>query len=176
MSNEEIEKLRYPIGKFSPKESYTQQEIQQALLLIEALPANIQHLVGNLPEKVLETPYRPQGWTVRQTIHHLADSHINAYIRFKLAATTETPSINAYPEQLWAELIDGKTADVAVSLQLLKALHLRWVLFLRSLPAAAWQKGYFHPEKKRIVKLDEAVHNYAWHGEHHKAHIANMLK
>ncbi len=176
MTTEEIEKLRYPIGKFIPQDTYTQQSIEQAIATIEALPVALTTLVSPLSETWLETPYRPQGWTIRQTVHHLADSHINAYIRFKLAVTQPTiPTINAYPEQLWAETIDGKTAPVAISLQLLTSLHLRWVQYLRSLSPELWQKSYFHPEKNRAVTLAEAVHSYAWHCEHHKAHIVNVL-
>jgi hypothetical protein len=171
----ELEKLRYPIGVFAPKENYTKAEIALAIETIANLPKTLRKVVANFDEQQLETPYRPEGWTVRQTIHHLADSHIMAYIRFKLAATEpQTPVINPYLEQVWAEMADGKTAPIEISLAILDNIHLRWTMFLQNMAEETWKKGYFHPAKQRFVPLSEAVHNYAWHSEHHKAHITNL--
>jgi hypothetical protein len=130
--------------------------------------------VNVLSEAQLETPYRPEGWTVRQTVHHVVDSHINAYIRFKLALTENNPAIKPYEEALWAELADGKGALVEWSLQLLKYVHLRWVMLLNSLTEPDWERTYFHPETKRVFALREVAALYAWHSEHHYEHINQL--
>ena len=170
-----LEKLRFPIGAFKPQNLYSYQEIKTAIAVIEQHPQALETAVEGLNDDQLDTPYRPSGWTVRQVVHHLADSHQNAYIRFKLAFTeAETPAINAYAEELWAELKDGKTAPIAMSLQLLKGLHQRWAMFLNELREADLQKGYYHPAKQRVVKLQEAIALYAWHCQHHVAHITTL--
>ena len=140
--------------------------------MLEQLPSTLRSLVQDLSEAQLDTPYRPGGWTVRQVVHHVPDSHMNAYIRMKLAVTEETPAIKTYEEARWAELPEAKSGPVAMSLDLLDALHRRWVSFLRALPEAEWRKAFSHPDWG-VVSIDEAVGMYAWHCRHHMAHIRN---
>jgi hypothetical protein len=168
MNNDE--QLRYPIGKFSAKESYTSQEILSLIQQIEELPARVESLAKSLSSQQLDTPYREGGWTARQVLHHLSDSHMNAYIRLKWTLTENTPTIKAYDEKAWAETPDAK-ADPALSLNLLKALHVKWVLLLRSLTTEDLKKEFLHPETKKHVRLDRLVATYAWHGEHHLGHL-----
>ena len=165
--------LRYPIGKFNPKPSITAEERQALIQQIEEAPANLREAVRGLDDRQLDTPYREGGWTVRQVVHHLPDSHLNSYIRFKWTMTESQPTIKAYEEQLWAELVDGKSAPAEVSLALLEALHKRWVLFLRSLTPADFAKTFVHPENG-LMNLDRLVQLYAWHGRHHVAHITSL--
>ncbi|GEO02497.1 putative metal-dependent hydrolase [Adhaeribacter aerolatus] len=164
--------LRYPIGKFNAAAEITNTAVQSYINDIAALPAQLRRAVTSLSEAQLNTPYRPGGWTIRQVVHHLADSHMNSYIRFKLALTEELPTIKPYEEDRWAELADGKTEPVEVSLVLLEALHHRWVVLLKSLTPAQWQKAFNHPVSG-ITPLAKAVGLYAWHGQHHLAHITN---
>jgi hypothetical protein len=132
--------------------------------------------VAGLADTQLDTPYRTGGWTVRQVLHHVPDSHINAYTRFKLALTEADPPIKPYQEARWAELSDGRTAPVALSLDLLEALHRRWVLVLDGLAADDWSRSYLHPNQGRRITLDEGLALYAWHGEHHAAHITSLRR
>jgi len=169
-----MENLKYPIGRFELGKTYTMAETKSQILTISALPSKLLNVVNVLNEAQLETPYRPEGWTVRQTVHHIADSHLNAFARFKLALTEDNPTIKPYEEHLWAELADGKTAPVDWSLQLLKYVHLRWILLLNSLTDADFQRTYLHPETKRIFTLQEVVALYAWHSEHHYEHIHQL--
>jgi uncharacterized damage-inducible protein DinB len=129
--------------------------------------------VKGLTDAQLDTPYRPQGWTVRQVVHHLSDSHLNAYVRFKLAITEEEPTIKTYEEKLWSELDDARTAPIEMSLALLEALHKRWVLFLKSLTPSNFARKFRHPELG-IMNLDALLRLYAWHGRHHVAHISSL--
>ena len=162
---------RYPIGKFHRPEAPLDSASRQTLIDdIERMPGILRSAVGGLNEAQLDTPYRPGGWTVRQVVHHVPDSHMNAYIRFKLAVTEDTPTIKPYEEDRWAELPDGRTAPIGPSLDLLEAVHKRWVLFLRNLPAQEFSKSYNHPEMG-LVSLDTALALYAWHGRHHTAHV-----
>lgn len=165
--------LRYPIGKFIPKPSITAEERQALIQQIEEAPAKLREAVKGLDDRQLDTPYREGGWTVRQVVHHLPDSHLNSYIRFKWTMTENQPTIKAYEEQLWAELTDGKSAPAEISLSLLEALHKRWVLFLRSLTPADFAKTLIHPENGPM-NLDRLVQLYAWHGRHHVAHITSL--
>lgn len=169
-----MEKLKYPIGRFEFGKTYTPAKTQAHIQEISALPSKLFNVVNVLSEAQLETPYRPEGWTVRQTVHHVVDSHINAYIRFKLALTENNPAIKPYEEALWAELADGKGALVEWSLQLLKYVHLRWVMLLNSLTEPDWERTYFHPETKRVFALREVAALYAWHSEHHYEHINQL--
>src|SRR5262245_10017504 len=137
---------------------------------IEQLPARLRELVSGMNEAQLETRYK--NWTVRQIVHHLADSHVNAYVRFRLALTEDRPTIKPYDETRWAELADAKTADVELSLRLLESLHGRWAELLRSLADAEFARTYFHPEHKRAFRLDEVLALYAHHGRHHSGQIA----
>lgn len=169
-----MENLRFPIGRFELGKTYSEAETQAQIQTISALPSKLFNVVNVLNEAQLETPYRPEGWTILQTVHHIADSHMNAYIRFKLALTEDNPAIKPYEEALWAELADGKTAPVDWSLQLLKYVHLRWVMLLNSLTETDLQRSYFHPETKRVFPLQEVIALYAWHSEHHYEHINQL--
>ncbi len=174
MMNEDIIKLQYPIGKFEKSESITSEQIQFWINEIEELPAKLQKVISELNENQLDTPYRPGGWTVRQVVHHLADSHVNSFCRFRLALTESTPAIKPYFEDRWAELIDARTAPVELSINLLTALHARWVILLRSLTSAEFSKTFYHPEHEKEFRLDVNIGIYAWHGKHHLAHIQSL--
>lgn len=169
-----MEDLRYPIGRFSYEGPLTAGGRDTCIARIAAAPASLRAAVYGLSDVRLETPYRPGGWTVRQVVHHLPDSHLNAYTRIRLALTEETPTIRPYEEALWAELPDARSAPVDISLGLLDALHLRWVLLLRHLGADDWSRSFTHPEHRRNMTLDELLAMYAWHGEHHVAHITSL--
>jgi hypothetical protein len=171
----DLEHLRYPIGRFARCTEPLDAARRTALIdSIEEAPAIIRSLVQPLTDAVLETPYREGGWTIRQVVHHVPDSHMNAYIRMKLAVTEDTPAIKVYDETRWAELPDGRTAPIAVSLDLLDALHRRWVRFLRGLSEEQCLRLFVHPELGK-VPVYEAMALYAWHGRHHAAHIRNAL-
>jgi DinB family protein len=172
----DLEQLKYPIGKFKRLSGpLTTAERVQFINDIAATPGVFRSLVTGLADRQLDTPYRPGGWTIRQVVHHVPDSHMNAYIRFKLAVTEHNPTIKPYEEARWAELKDGRTEPIAVSLNLLEALHTRWDVLLRSLSEADFSRTYFHPEMKSNVTLDQALAIYGWHGKHHAAHIRNAL-
>ena len=166
--------LRYPIGEFRMPAPITQATRGDAIDAIAALPAALRDAVRGLSEAQLDTPYRPGGWTVRQVVHHVPDSHMNAYIRMKLAVTENGAAIKTYEEALWAELPEAKDGPVEMSLVLLEALHRRWVAFLRGLPDAEFAKGFTHPQWGR-VSIDEALGMYEWHCRHHAAHIQQAL-
>jgi uncharacterized damage-inducible protein DinB len=140
---------------------------------IAEAPARFREAVRNLDDAQLDTPYRPGGWTVRQVVHHVADSHMNAYIRFRLALTEDEPAIKPYDQAAWAELADARTLPVETSLSLLDGLHARWVALAASLPEAAFSRAFFHPERGR-VPLGANLAMYAWHGRHHAAHITAL--
>lgn len=169
-----IDPLRFPVGKFTPQTSYSLQEITACINTIEAAPAKIEEVFKKLSAAQLEMPYRPEGWTARQVIHHLSDSHLNAYIRFKWTLTETTPTIKAYNEKAWAETYETKQ-DPALSITLLKALHAKWVTLLRSLTQEDLQKSFAHPETGKHVRLDTMIALYAWHGEHHLGHLKLIL-
>ncbi|HMD37208.1 MAG TPA: putative metal-dependent hydrolase [Vicinamibacterales bacterium] len=172
----DIDKLRYPVGPMSrvatPLDSATR---RQHLQTLEETPARIRALVSGLSNRQLDTPYRPGGWTVRQVVHHLPDSHMNAYIRHKLAVTERMPAVKTYEEQLWAELPEAKSGSIDMSVDLLDALHRRWIAFLRALPEAQLEKTFSHPEWKSVT-VDESIAMYAWHCRHHTAHIEQALQ
>jgi len=163
--------LQYPIGKFIPKEAYSPDEIAANIDSIAALPEKIETVSRELTPALLDTPYRPGGWTARQVIHHLADSHMNAYIRCKWMLTENTPLIKAYDEKAWAETPETKL-EPELSVALLKALHAKWVSLLRGLTTNDLQKSFLHPETNKHVPLNRLIALYAWHGEHHLAHLA----
>jgi DinB superfamily len=171
----DLDKLRYPVGKFARvKTPLDRQTLLAHIKTIEDTPATFRSLTSTLNDDQLETPYRPGGWTIRQVVHHVPDSHMNAYIRMKLAATEETPVIKTYEEQLWAELPEAKNGPIAMSLDLLDALHRRWVAYLRNLTDADAAKTFMHSEWGQ-VRVDEAIAMYAWHCRHHTAHIEQAL-
>lgn len=168
------EHLRYPVGKFQPKESYTTEEITTFITAIEAAPEKISETFKKLSAQQLDTPYREGGWTARQVLHHLADSHMHAYIRFKWTLTENSPTIKAYNEKLWAETYEI-AQDPALSVSLLKSLHTKWVTLLRSLKPADLEKYFVHPETGKQIRLDRLMATYAWHGEHHLGHLNIIL-
>jgi uncharacterized damage-inducible protein DinB len=164
--------LRYPIGKFQRADHLTSDQRRQFIDAIAETPARLNAAVAGLKAQQIDTPYRPGGWTVRQVVHHVPDSHMNAYIRFKLALTESEPTIKPYDEKQWAELADSKS-PIEPSLALLENLHARWVSLLRSLAPADWARNFRHPERG-TMSLDETLALYAWHGRHHVAHITSL--
>ncbi len=167
--------IRYPIGKFHrPTLPLTSEARHEMIRDLERLPAEVRAVAHALPEARLDEPYRPGGWTARQVIHHVPDSHLNGYVRMKLAATEEVPPIKVYDEALWAELPEARTAPIQMSLDLLDALHLRWCAFLRSVPDSTFQRTFDHP-KWGMATIEYALAIYAWHGKHHTAHLKSIL-
>ncbi|HLX76791.1 MAG TPA: putative metal-dependent hydrolase [Terriglobales bacterium] len=165
--------LSYPIGKFIPESNVPAQGRARLIAQIAEAPVRLRAAVEGLSPQQLDTPYRPQGWTVRQVVHHVPDSHMNAYIRFKLALTETEPTIKPYEQQLWAELADTRQTPIETSLTLLECLHRRWVLLLQSIPEDDWKRTFRHPELG-ILHLDTNLALYAWHGRHHVAHITGL--
>jgi hypothetical protein len=165
--------LRYPIGKFERATRVTESLRNQWIDDIAKAPGLVRAAVAGLSEQQLDTPYRPEGWTVRQVVHHLPDSHLNAYTRFKLALTEDEPTIKPYMEDRWAKLEDGRAAPVDISLALLDSLHRRWVLLLRSMSPTDFSRKFRHPELG-VLTLDTNLGIYAWHGRHHTAHITSL--
>jgi hypothetical protein len=168
-----MEDIRYPIGKFLAQETYSAEEIIQFIKRIEELPAKLEAVAGNLSDLQLSTPYREGGWTVRQVVHHIADSHMHAYIRTKWTLTESEPVIKAYLEKLWAETSENNS-NPGISIAFLKSLHAKWVVLLRSIPPSELDRFFVHPETKRHVTLKTLMGMYAWHGEHHLAHITHL--
>ena len=164
--------LRYPIGSFTLV-AQSPEVRQRAIADIAALPDRLADAVKGLRDGQLDTPYRPGGWTVRQVVHHVADSHINAFVRFKLALTEERPTVAGYDEKKFAELPDTQL-PVDVSLQLLRALHARWVALYQDMPDEAWARTFRHPEYPEPLTLDWQVQMYGWHSRHHVAHITTL--
>lgn len=164
---------RYPIGRYRPPTTIGAAERQAWIEDIERLPSELRSAVADLDEEQLSTPYRPDGWTVRQIVHHLPDSHLNSYGRFRLALTEENPMVKTYAEADWAELPDAKSAPIELSLTLLDCLHRRWVLLLRALDEQQFQRTFRHPELGQLT-LAWNLGLYAWHGRHHVAHITRL--
>ena len=167
------EDLRYPIGKFSPKKSLTDVERQTCIDDLAGLPNSLTLAVDGLTDVQLDTPYRDGGWTVRQVVHHLADSHANAYVRMKLATTETNPLIKTYDEQAWSEQTDALGAPVSLSLDFIDALHGRWTWWLRTLKPEDFKRRLQHPEGT-AADVDGLLQLYAWHGQHHLTHITNL--
>jgi uncharacterized damage-inducible protein DinB len=165
--------LRYPIGRLERKTTLTPTERRAAIDAIAAAPAGLRAAVRGLNDAQLDTPYRPEGWTVRQLVHHVADSHMNAYTRFRLALTEDTPTIKPYDEKSWAELPDMRALPVEISLDLLDRLHERLVYMLRHTPDASYSRTLNHPENGPM-SLDALLGVYAWHGRHHTAHVTAL--
>ena len=165
--------LRFPIGTFDKSLPIAPTTIPALIDQIETLPTRLRQALQGLTDAQLDTPYRPGGWTVRQVVHHLPDSHLNSYTRFRLALTEDNPTIRPYDEQAWALLPDAAHAPAEVSLQLLAGLHARWVLLLRTLTPLQLSRTFLHPDSG-LLRLDTCLALYAWHGEHHLAHITNL--
>lgn len=170
-----MDKLKYPIGKPNIPTKISSELLTEWITTLELFPEKLKNLVGSLSEKQLDTPYRDKGWTIRQVIHHCADSHHNSYTRFKWTLTEDKPVIKAYFEDRWAELFDSKTAPIQLSLDALKALHAKWVYFLKGLTEEDLNKYFIHPDGNEKVNLKENIGIYAWHCNHHYAHIEQLL-
>lgn len=167
--------LRYPIGPFRRPERCSAEERTAAIAAIAEAPARLREAVAGLSPAQLDTAYRPGGWTVRQVVHHVPDSHLNAYVRCKLALTEDEPAIRPYHEERWAELPEARSAPLDPSLALLEALHRRWELALQGLSAADWQRPLVHAESGR-QSVEQLVALYVWHGRHHVAHITALRR
>jgi|SRR5215831_10410856 len=165
--------LRYPIGAFEPVQTLTDERRAACIAQIRDAPACLSAAVAGLKPAQLDTPYRPGGWTVRQLVHHVADSHMNAFMRFKLALTENEPTIKTYEEALWAELADTKTPSIEPSLAILENLHMRWVILLRALGPRDWPRRFRHPQWG-LATVDFLLAQYAWHGRHHVAHVTSL--
>lgn len=176
MTEQELQKLKYPIGKFSPPTQISNQNIESWISILEHFPNRLEKLVSGLTNDQLNTVYRPGGWTVRQVVHHLSDSHHHSYNRFKWALTEDKPIIKPYYEERWAELIDAKTAPIDMSLFHLKSIHTKLVYLLKTLNDDDLNKCFIHPETNSEVPLKKNIGIYAWHSNHHYTHIENLLK
>ncbi len=165
--------LQYPIGKFALDPEVTPEKRQRWIEEITAAPAAFRKATAGLSDAQLDTPYREGGWTVRQVIHHMADSHLHNLIRFRLALTEDSPAITGYDPAKWAEIPDAKTGPVDISLALLQAIHDRWALLLRTMTPADFARAFRRPDGQ-LVTLDRALQTYAWHGKHHAAHITGL--
>lgn len=170
-----VDDPRYPIGPFAPAEPAMPALRDAAIADIAALPSQLRAAVSGLTDAQLDTPYREGGWTVRQVVHHVADSHINGFIRVKLALTEHNPTIKPYDEKLWAELADTRL-PIDLSLSLIDALHARWAAVYSGMEPADFARTFFHPESGITFTLDRHARNYAWHGRHHVAHITELRR
>jgi hypothetical protein len=168
-----IEDLRYPTGKYQPQ-PFSEKQKEKWLNDLKFLPQELELAIQNLDEAQLQTPYREDGWTVQQLVHHVADSHINAYVRFKLGLTENNPPIKPYEEKEWAKLDDVNVLPINVSITLLHALHRRWVATMKNLSDEQWERTVFHPEHKKEMTLWYLLGMYAWHGKHHVKHITAL--
>jgi hypothetical protein len=173
---QDLEKLKYPIGTYQAPQVIVEEDLKSWINELAVLPQEIVAVTKNLTEQQLEIPYRPDGWTVRQVIHHLADSHINAYTRVHLTLTETKPEVRPYDEVKWAELSVAKTGDIQLSIAILKAIHQRLVALLQSLSFDDFKRTYYHPAVQKEFTLGYLVGSYAWHGKHHLAHIKLTLK
>ncbi|NUY82388.1 putative metal-dependent hydrolase [Flavobacterium sp. MAH-1] len=172
--DQDLESLKYPIGPFTIPDSISDVELRKHIITIERFPQRITAATISLSKEQLDTPYRPQGWTIRQVVHHCADSQMNAIIRFKLALTEEKPVIRPYFEDRWAELVDGKFLPIEPSLKILEGVHRKWSILLENLEAPQFERTFVHPEHGAEFSLAVATANYAWHCEHHLAHVTNV--
>ena len=171
-----LEQWKYPIGRFKYNGEYDEATRTKYLESIGTLPTRLKALTENLTEEQLNKPYRPDGWTVKQLIHHIADSHMNSIIRFKWALSEDHPTIKAYNEKAWAKLYDYRDTPIRVSLQLLEALHLRWIYLMTPFTAEDWKRTVVHPEMQKTISLNEFLALYAWHSEHHLEHIRRAVE
>jgi hypothetical protein len=176
MTEQQLDQLRFPIGKFTKPESLSREQISECIVTIAEFPVKIRRETEDLPDDVLDTRYRPEGWTVRQVVHHCADSHMNAIIRFKNTLTEDAPTIKPYFEDRWAELADTKTLPIESSLRILEGVHHRMTVLFREMKPEDFKRYYVHPEYGTTYRLDQALAMYAWHCEHHLAHIRLGIK
>ncbi|WP_297792358.1 YfiT family bacillithiol transferase [uncultured Eudoraea sp.] len=176
MEKAKLEELKYPIGKFEVPATISREQVADWIAVLEYFPNKLESLVKGLSPSQLDTPYRKGGWTIRQVVHHVADSHHNSYIRFKWGLTEQSPIIKPYFEKEWAELFDTRTAPIDLSINHLKAVHAKLVYLLKGLTDADLKRGFFHPDNKEITSLEENIGRYAWHGNHHYRHIKNALE
>jgi len=176
MNTQELEKLKYPIGLFDCPTQISKQHIESWISILEHFPNRLENLVKDLSDVQLDTPYRPDGWTIRQVVHHISDSHHHSYTRFKWALTEDKPVIKAYYEERWAELSDSKQAPIAMSLSHIRAIHFKLVYLLKTLTEEDLNRYFVHPETNSDVLLSFNVGNYAWHSNHHYAHIEEVMK
>lgn len=170
-----VERLKYPIGLFEEPEKISEQLLEEWITTLETFPQRLETMVSPLSANQLETPYRPGGWTVRQLVHHIADSHHNSYIRFKWGLTEENPVIKPYDEKAWSELFDAKTAPIQISLDHLKVVHAKLVYLLRGLSKEALERKFTHPDGNIETTLAANIGRYAWHANHHFMHIKNLM-
>lgn len=176
MTSSELNLLKYPIGKYVKPETISESVISDWIKTIEELPNQLSKLTKDLSIEQLHWPYRPDGWNIKQVVHHLADSHLNSFIRFKWTLTEDNPTIKPYYEDRWAKLIDGNDNDLSNSLLILKGLHAKWVMLLKSLTKDELKREFIHPEHGKRFSLEQTIGIYAWHSEHHLAHIEQALK
>jgi hypothetical protein len=176
MNQQELDLLRYPIGRFVKPSGPSKDLIPQHIEFISQYPVLLKKEVAGLTAEDLKLTYRPDGWNISQVVHHTADSHMNAFVRFKLALTESTPTIKPYLENLWAQLPDTTDVPIEASLKILEGLHLRWSTLIRTLSEEDLGKKYFHPEQKKEVALFEVLALYAWHCRHHLAHVQQAKK
>ncbi|MCZ4224122.1 YfiT family bacillithiol transferase [Pedobacter rhodius] len=172
----DLEQLKYPIGQFVMPEVFDEKQAAIWISEIEALPGQIKSATENLSDEELNQTYRPGGWTLRQVVHHIPDSHMNAYIRFKQAMTEDIPTIRPYYEERWAETEEAKNGNIQMSVMLLTSLHQRWIAFLKTLRIEDYQRKYIHPAQGKELTLANMLGMYAWHGKHHLAHITFTIK
>ncbi len=176
MNKEQLEPLRFPEGRFIAPESYTQEVLSEATETIANFPSNIRALVKGLSNQELAWIYRPEGWNIRQVVHHCADSHMNAFIRFKLALTETNPTIKSYEQGLWAELGESDDFPLEPSLQIIDGLHARFAALLKSMDGSDYKKTFHHPERDKTLSLEMNACLYAWHCKHHLGHIKNAIE
>ena len=176
MQSDPLYDLKFPIGPFRFPKDPSSDEIIDWINILENFPEELEKAITGLSKVELEWKYRPQGWNIQQLVHHCVDSHLNSFIRFKLALTEDNPTIRPYYEDRWAELPDVLEADISSSIQMIRGLHARWVVLLRSLKPGDMIKTYKHPEHGRTIRLDQTIALYSWHCEHHLAHVYQALK
>lgn len=172
----DIEKLKFPVGQWEKPDSVSSEEIDKHIEIISSFSDQLISLVLDKDEKLLNNRYRPDGWSARQVIHHCADSHMNAFVRTKLAMTEDTPTVKPYLEAVWAEGKDYEVTPITASLQIISGVHQRWAHLLVTMSPKDYSRAYFHPEMDRNVPLDEVSSMYAWHCQHHLAHVKNAIE
>ena len=170
------ERFKYPIGRFDLPKKFGKAELNRAKSVIGAFPTILEKEVISLKQDGLLWKYRPKGWNIKEVVHHCVDSHINAFVRFKKALTEESPQITGYDESAWAQMTDNQNLPIQNALDILKPLHFRWTFLLEHITRSELEKGYYHPESQRVVKLTEATFHYEWHCNHHFAHVLAAKK